>query len=373
VRTALVVGGGIAGTTLAGELQHQGVQVHVVEREPEPTFRGIGIALLPPTLRAMHELGLADECVERGFPQRWVRTCNVDGDVIGTGELHGLLPAPYPPAVGISRTTFGEILRQRAIAAGAELEYRTTVVAVHSRDDFVDVELSDGTVRRYDLVVGADGLRSAVRAVVFPEEPPPSYIGQWAWRVLTRRPDELQGQMLFLGSTTRAGFNPISEEWMYVYVLHPTDDARAHPSPDQSFALLVDLLSEYGGAMREARARLTPDDPSFYGPLFTTFVPGAWHRGRVILIGDAAHATPPHLASGAGIAIEDAIVLARCLREHDQLGHAFDEFMARRYERCRTVVENSRTLSGWDLDNDASPDRAATLLAETFELLSQPI
>jgi 2-polyprenyl-6-methoxyphenol hydroxylase-like FAD-dependent oxidoreductase len=118
---------------------------------------------------------------------------------------------------------------------------------------------------------------------------------------------------------------------------------------------------------------LTPERPLHYGPLYTTFVEGPWHRGRVVLIGDAAHATPPHLASGAGIAIEDAIVLARCLRDCETVPAAFELFMGCRYERCRMVIDNSRTLARWDLDPDAPGGQAAALMTDTWAALAEPI
>lgn len=374
LKNALIVGAGIAGTILAGELARQGVQVDVVESEPEPLFRGIGIVLLPPTFRAIHQLGLADECVERGLPQYRFSTCAADGTVLDTSPLRSLVPPPYPPSVGISRPVFGEILRRRATDAGAEVLFGVTLESITDRPEGVEVVLTDGSWRSYEIVVGADGLRSMTRSMVFTEQPPPAYIGQCGWRVLVgERPEEVDGQMLFLGQTTRAGFNPILPDDMYIYLLHQTDDPRPQLAPEQSYALLMQLLEEYGGLMGEMRRRLTPENASHYGPLYTSFISGAWYRGHVMLIGDAAHATPPHLASGAGIAIEDAIVLARCLREQEQVASAFELFMRQRYERCRMVIDNSRTLSRWDLEPGAPGMRVATLVAETFQALSEPV
>lgn len=373
-RTALVVGAGIAGMTAAGELQRQGIDVELIEREPEPVFRGIGIVLLAPAVRSMHMLGLADACLERGFPQYESETRSADGRLIARTPMVGLLGNEYPPSIGIARAVFGEILRDRVLTAGVRLRCGLTVTAIAEAADGVEVELSDATSGRYDLVVGADGLRSSVRRMLFAEQPDPIYIGQCAWRVLIgTRPDELNGQLLFLGATTRAGFNPILPDDMYLYCLHQTDDGRPHLTRDQSHALLIEQLAEYGGLVGEVRERLTPDSPSYYGPLFTSFIAGAWHRGRVILIGDAAHATPPHLASGAGIAIEDAIVLARSLSRCDTVAAAFALFMSQRYERCRMVIENSRRLSRWDLDPHAPRDQAAALTTDTWAALGEPI
>jgi 2-polyprenyl-6-methoxyphenol hydroxylase-like FAD-dependent oxidoreductase len=255
-----------------------------------------------------------------------------------------------------------------------QVRWGTTVTAMENGDGGVAVELSDGTSGSYDLLVGADGLRSAIRALVFPELEPPHYIGQCGWRVrVGERPDEVDGMVLYLGARTRAGFNPILPDDMYLFFLHQTADERPALTAEQSHALLMEHLDEYGGLVEATKHRFTPASPSHYGPLYTTFVAGPWHRGRVVLIGDAAHATPPHLASGAGIAIEDAIVLARCVSEHGSVSAAFAAFMAQRYERCRMVIEASRTLSRWDLDPHASGADAAVLANQTWAALREPI
>ena len=370
-RTALIVGAGIAGMTAAGELARAGIVVDLIEREPEPVFRGIGILLLPPAVRSMEMLGLAEACLERGFPQVDSATFLADGTLLARTPMVGLAGGDLPPAIGIARSAFGDVLRERAEEGGVRLRCGLTVEAL---DESGDVRFSDGSTGRYDVVVGADGLRSSVRAAVFPEQPEPTFIGQSVWRVLVgMRPPDVHGQMLFLGKRTRAGFNAIREDDMYLYCLHETAEDDVPLSRAESHARLRELLDEYGGLVAEVRDRLTPDRPVHYGALYTTFVEGPWHRGRVVLIGDAAHATPPHLASGAGIAIEDAIVLARCLRDEATVPEAFDDFMNRRYERCRMVIENSRTLSRWDRDPDASGGQAAALMTDTWAALAQPI
>jgi len=374
LRTALVVGGGIAGTTLASELQSQGVSVTVVDSEPEPTFRGIGIALLPAALRSLQSLGLLDECIERGYPQYVFRTCAPDGAVLATTPLKGLLGPDYPPCVGLPRSTFGEILRASAVETGVDLRFGLTVSGLENEPEGVYVAFSDGSTGTYDMVVGADGMRSTVRSLVFPNEPAPNYLGQCAWRILAgERPDEIDSQFIFLGEHTRAGFNPILPDDVYIYLLHQTDNSRPTLTAEDSLALFQELFGEYGGIAADVAARLTPENQSHYGPLFTTFVEHQWYRGRVMLIGDAAHATPPHLASGAGIALEDAIVLARCVREYDEIDEAFAAFMDRRYTRCKMVIDNSRQLSRWDLDPRVDRRRVAALTTDTWEALSATI
>lgn len=374
VRNALVVGAGIAGTTVAGALQRDGIDVDLIDVEPVPTFRGIGIALLPPALRCMHQLGLAEACVRRGMPQYTFKTCTAAGEIISQSQMRGLLEPPYPPAVGIARSAFGEILREWALPAGIQARYGTTVTRLANRAASVEVALSDGETRTYDLVVGADGVNSAIRTTIFPGAPPPLYLGQCIWRVLVpARPEEVNGQMLFLGETTRAGFNPITHDTMYIYLVHHAETPHRWLTAEASHGAMMENLGEYGGLMKEMSRLVTPDSPTHYGPLYTSFIDGSWHRGRVILIGDAAHTTPPHLASGAGIAIEDAIVLARSLRQQPDVPNAFDAFMSERFERCRMVIENSRTLARWDLDPTVPGLRVAELSGRTFEALGSPI
>jgi 2-polyprenyl-6-methoxyphenol hydroxylase-like FAD-dependent oxidoreductase len=111
-RTALIVGAGIAGMTAAGELARAGIEVDLIEREPEPVFRGIGILLLPPAVRSMEMLGLADACLERGFPQVDSATFLADGTLLARTPMVGLAEGDLPPAIGIARSAFGDVLRE---------------------------------------------------------------------------------------------------------------------------------------------------------------------------------------------------------------------------------------------------------------------
>lgn len=380
IKRVLIVGAGIAGLTLAGELQHQNIEVRVVELEPEPVFRGIGIALLAPALRSMQAIGLLDACIERGVPHYVFRSCTADGTLLATTPLQGLLGSEYPPAIGIPRPALGDLLYKRAADAGVDLRFGVSVSELRNEADSVEVGFSDGTHGRFDLVVGADGLRSAVRAMVFPEEPPPTYLGQHAWRLrVGHRPEDLDSQVIFLGEKTRAGLNPILPDDMYIYIVHQIGEDQPRMTPKQSLSRFLDLLGEYGGSgkyvrfLEEAAQQLTAESPSHYGPLYTTFMDKAWYRGRVLLIGDAAHATPPHLASGAAIAIEDALVLARAMRRYEVLGDVLKTFMDERYERCRMVIQTSRQLASWDMDPSADKRQAAALTTETWKALADPI
>lgn len=269
---------------------------------------------------------------------------------------------------------FGDILRTRALHNGSNLRFGLTVGELRNGEYGVEALLTDGSSQTYDLVVGADGLRSTVRSMIFPAAPPPTYIGQHIWRVLVgNRPPEIDSQMLFVGERSRVGLNPILPDDMYIYLLNQAEESREKLTDKDAHAQLMELFGDYGGIAREIASGLSLDCPAHHASLYTIFMEGPWHQGRVVLIGDAAHATPPHLAGGAAIAIEDAIVLARLLGTGDSVTEVFESFMNQRYERCRMVINNSRQLSRWDLDPNVDGRKAAALTTQTWEKLAVPI
>jgi 2-polyprenyl-6-methoxyphenol hydroxylase-like FAD-dependent oxidoreductase len=167
------------------------------------------------------------------------------------------------------------------------------------------------------------------------------------------------------------GLTPVSRQEMYMFLLETT--ARRPTVPDDQLPQeLHTLLEGYGGVLRDIRASLGPQSRIVLRPLEGFLLPGPWHHGRTILIGDAAHPTTPQLASGAGMAVEDALVLGDELRKAPSVEQAFDGFMARRYERCKLVVENSMEIGR--LEQTRAPiDDQTRLVEESLRVLAQPI
>jgi 2-polyprenyl-6-methoxyphenol hydroxylase-like FAD-dependent oxidoreductase len=134
-----------------------------------------------------------------------------------------------------------------------------------------------------------------------------------------------------------------------------------------------DELADFDGPMAAARDSVVSDDQIICRPAEALIVRPPWHQDRVILIGDAAHTTPPHLASGAGIAIEDSIVLSELLGSGIRLTDALMQFNKQRYERCRMVVENSVQLGEWEKDPKSPRADYVKLMDESMRALAQPI
>jgi 2-polyprenyl-6-methoxyphenol hydroxylase-like FAD-dependent oxidoreductase len=372
VRRVLIVGGGFSGMSAAIELKKRGIDVDLVEIDAGWRSYGAGISLGGATLRAFRTLGVLDEFLRRGSAHD-----NVD---LHTSGGHHLATLPTPRIAGpdvpgggaIMRPVLAAILADATRASGTRVRLGCTFSSFTQDDGGVDVTFTDGSAGRYDLVIGADGLYSTMRDALFPGAPAPKYTGQGVWRAVLPRPPEIDHAMMWLGPKIKAGVAPVSDGLMYLYVTEDRAE-RAHIDPARFLPMLRELLAPFDvPALQAIRDRLGEDSQVIYRPLEGLLLPRPWHRGRVVLIGDTVHATTPHMASGACIGIEDAIVLAGELDRHAGVEAALDAFEARRWERCRMVVENSGRLGEIEI---AGGDKAehGRIMRETLVALSQPI
>ncbi len=371
VKTTLIIGGGIAGMSAAIQLRKRGIHVDLVELDPDWRVYGAGITLSGPTLRAFTEIGIIDAILSTGW-------CADGADLyMSNGTRISELPTPrigrpdVPGGGAILRPELARILREYTLAGGTAVRCGTTFNSIEPDANGVQVAFTDGRVQRYDLVVAADGLHSKTRELIFPNICKPTYTGQGSWRAVVPRPAEVTRIAMFMGPDIKAGINPVSNDQMYLFVTEP----RAKPEfiDEKLWAeTLRQTLAPFGGIVGEIRDGLNASSRILYRPFFSLLAPPPWHRGRVVIIGDAAHATTPHLASGAGIGVEDAIVLAEELERASSVEAALSAFTVRRYERCRIVVENSLRLG--DMERLGLPkEQHEHLMRETMKTLLGPI
>jgi 2-polyprenyl-6-methoxyphenol hydroxylase-like FAD-dependent oxidoreductase len=246
-----------------------------------------------------------------------------------------------------------------------------SVTGLEAAEDSVAVTFSDGTTNSYDLLVGADGIHSKLRGMLFPDAPVPAFTGQGCWRAVVPRPASMDGAEIYVGGPVKAGIVPVSRAEMYMFLLQHVPDNPRMPESEWP-SLLAGQLHGFGGALGAIRDQLGAGARINYRPLEKLLLPPPWHRGRVILIGDAAHATTPHLASGAGLAVEDALVLAEFLSSAATVTEALQRFTARRYERCRLVVESSVRLGELEMRR-APAEQHAELQRASMIALTAPI
>ena len=373
VGRVLVVGGGIGGLSSTIALRRAGVEVDVVELNPKWDVYGVGIIQPGNAIRALDQLGLGEEAIAQGFAIQGSTFRDGDGNVLGAVPAPPLLGDKYPGMNGMTRPRLHRIFQDAVRSSGAEVKLGVTVASFAHDDDGVDVTLTDGTSGRYDLVIGADGINSLVRREVFPDAPEPEYTGQVVWRHNFPKPDELETLDTYVGVRGKAGLVPLAPDLMYMFLIErwPEDDLDV---PDERLAAtLRERLAGYGSVIAELRdTRITDESEIVYRPVYSLLVPSPWYRGRILLIGDAAHATSPHVGQGAAMAIEDAVVLSEEVTSSDDLRGALDRFMARRFDRCKRICEISRQLGRWEIEEAHDADFVG-LTIESVMLTAAPI
>ena len=365
----LVIGGGIGGLTAAIALRREGYDVTVIEKDPEWSVYGVGIIQQSNVLRAMNDLGLLDDYMDVAVGFDFVAIHAPDGTQVAKVPSPRLVEG-YPANVGIGRPALHKVLGDRTLAAGADV--RLGVTAEHIEDDgeSVAVRFSDGSEGRYDIVIGADGVYSDTRRKIMPDAEKPQYTGQAVWRYNLPRPDDLDALHVYNGPTG-VGLVPISDALMYIYVTTP-EPGNPRYEKEGLAQTMREKLAGTAQSVRELAENITDDEGVVYRPLEGMMLYGPWHKGRVVLLGDAVHATTPHLGQGAGMAIEDSIVLAEELAKADTPEEAFAAYRERRFERCKYIVESSLAICHGQLGKGPPVDNHKAT-AEMFEVTAQPI
>ena len=371
VNRVLVVGGGIGGLSTAIAMRQAGLEVDVVEKNPAWDVYGVGIIQPGNALRALDMIGLAQEAVAQGHPIVGDRTWTGDGQMELADHDWPPLVEGLPPGNGITRPRLHHILQTGVLDSGADVRTGVTLTDLSDRGDVVDVKFTDGEERSYDLVVGADGLYSQVREMVFGPEVQPKFTGQVCWRYNLPRIDGLDKIWVYIGATGTAGFVPLGEDVMYMLTIEKPPEGESLKIDRAGIAAVYrERLAQFGGAIAEHRELIVDDDAVVYRPVENVLMPAPWHSGRVVLIGDAAHGTSPHCGQGAAQAIEDGIVLTQELGARSSLDEALDAFMERRYERCRFIVEGSETIGRWELDHSIPIDPSELRMEVTMAAMA---
>ncbi|MBQ0910792.1 MULTISPECIES: FAD-dependent oxidoreductase [Streptomyces] len=370
-RTVLVVGGGAAGNAVTILLRRAGIAVDLVEAKDDwNATAGSGITLQGNALRVLRELGVWEQVEASGFGFGSVGITAPDGTVLHVQDDLRTGGDDLPATVGMQRPRLQRILIEAVRASGASVRLGTTAEILDQDADGVSVRLSDGTEGRYDLVVAADGLGSATRAAIgITDKPEPT--GMAIWRIAAPRPAGVtRTDLAYGGPAYIAGYCPTSETTIYAYVVEANRDRASIPS--ESYAdEMRRLTRHYGGHWPEITEHITDPAKVNYTWFDRMLVEGSWHRGRVVLVGDAAHCCPPTLAQGAALSLEDAWVLAQLLTSSGTWDDAlFQAYHERRIARVRPVVEASVQIGQWQLDGVRSAD-VPGLMARTMTLLRE--
>jgi 2-polyprenyl-6-methoxyphenol hydroxylase-like FAD-dependent oxidoreductase len=376
----LIVGGGIAGLVLAAKLQRQGREPVVIERATEYADIGYGIGLYPLGSCVLHGLGAYDEYLARGLELSRYELADHTGKLLQELDLR-VLTEDLGPMVMLSRTDLVDILRRTC--GDLPIRMGTTVEAVEQDAHAVYVTLSDGTQDDFDLVVGCDGIHSALRSRMF--DKPEVFDAKWTiwtwWGSSGLVPDDVFRE--YWGRGAFFGAYPVPQRCMYVAGL-PTHVAADHRAPQENvrplvraaLAGLIDHVPKVGTTLDDAE--------TLFGWPMTDVRAKTWYRGRVALCGDSAAAFLPTAGVGASNAMRAAAALADELSKTDaaHVTHALDMYE----KRCRKIIEGNQNDSraaarimfvespalGWARDQIVKIYPARRILKRIIESMRQP-
>ncbi|QTE02789.1 FAD-dependent oxidoreductase [Streptomyces cyanogenus] len=358
----LVIGGGVAGTATALGLHKAGVDVTVFEAHPD-TAEDIGafLTLASNGMRALAELGATHAVTAVGFPLTSLRLLDSQGAEVA----HQPLGEADHPALRYRCLRRGELnaaLQGEAARRGIRLRHGARLVSVTDGPDAVTARFADGTAATGDLLVGADGLRSTVRRLLHPEVRP-GYAGQrvyYGYTGTAPAPGPQGAITMVRGSATAFGYavSPAGETYWFARAGGDPLPAGTPAAPSAELrARLLPLLREDA---TPAAGLVEAADGAIMVTNATELPLGAaWHTGRVLLVGDAAHAASPATGQGASMALEDAVVLAKALRDLPDPKTAFTAY--ERHRRPR--VEHNITVSGGLSRGTRTPSGPAPVMA----------
>jgi 2-polyprenyl-6-methoxyphenol hydroxylase-like FAD-dependent oxidoreductase len=331
-RKVLVVGAGIAGLATARALASRGISAEVVERRPEPPGPGFGLNLPGNAVRALDRLGVVGPVSDAGVPVVRREYRSSSGRLLFAVDEGGFWS-------GIAQSVcvrHGIVLD--ALNEGIEVRRGVACDRVIVEPDAVVVELSDGSEGAFDFVVGADGVHSVVRTEVTPAAPTASLMTTGCWRFVTDDPG-VDCWTAWTGHGVTLLLIPVAKDEVYGYAA--SNRAASVDDPGWPASAFTSFPAPVARALDQVRRATTPP----YYSLVEEVRMSTWHRGRVVVIGDAAHATGPVWAQGAAMALEDALVLADLLAGRDDWSTVGAEWEARRRDRVTHVQAATDRMS----------------------------
>jgi 2-polyprenyl-6-methoxyphenol hydroxylase-like FAD-dependent oxidoreductase len=346
----LIVGAGVGGLTLAAGLQHFGIVPTVAEIEASSLGRGLALMLTSNVGVALRRIGLDRAVADRGTVLEEIVQTDASG---ASTDHHDLRPANdrYAPTFGITRDG---LISALSVGPPVTVAYGTTVSALDWSTDSPVVTFSDGTRDQFDLVVGADGIHSAIRQAIFPAVEP-TYRSFCAWRTVMDHPDTDRALTIRTVPGTLLGSFQVGPRLVYAFLLFHAAEVPAL-SRAQHLVRFKELASFFRGPIPTLIQEQRDPTRVVFVPVYEVETP-SYHQGRVVLIGDAAHAFSPILAQGAAMAIEDAVTLAELIGTSNDVDEALQAFETARRPRVDTMraAVRRRTI-GRGLEGPATPE-----------------
>jgi len=364
-RTAIIIGGGIAGPATAMALAKAGLEATVYEARPHGADGGgVMLTLAVNGIDALRTLGADAAAVAAGFPTPQITLRTHTGKRLGVTSTGGAL-ADGTVAHTIRRADLYQALHSQAVARGITVLHGKRLVGAQEYPGGVQATFADGTQAQADILVGCDGVHSTVRGLIDPAAPAPSYAGLlntggFASGVTVAAPpgsyEMIFGKRAFFGYATAPG----GQVWWFANLPQHREPARGEAemvSAAQWRHRFTEIYAEDAGPALELIAATPGFAPMT--PIHTIPHLRRWHTGRMIVVGDAAHAPSPTSGQGASLSIEDAVLLATSLRAIEPVSAAFTHFETVRRPRVEKIIKAAARIN-----NNKAPSPAGRLLRD---------
>ncbi len=341
-RRALIVGGGIAGPVLGMFLRRAGVEPTVFETRPEPRDEvGAFLNLAPNGRAVLDALGIGVDIDAAGTPTRGIEFVNHRGKHLGRNPDELLL---------IKRGALNRVLREQAVEHGVGVEFAKRLVGLSDDGGRVTARFADGSDATGDVLVGCDGIHSVTRRAILPDGPAPAYtglVGTGGFVHLSDGPEPNPVMEMTFGLRAFFGYQvtPSGEIFWFQNTPEPTEPQETSSGDDEDRRWKARLLELHRDDHEPIPTMLVATDGGIGRlPIYDLPTLPTWHSGRVALAGDAAHVMGPHTGQGSAMALEDAMVLAMCLRDIPHIPTALATYEHQRRPRVEHVVKLTRRI-----------------------------
>ena len=346
-KRGLIIGCGIAGPAAAIFLKRAGYETVIYEAMEEPDdYAGLFLNLARNGMRVAEQMGVADRIRSEGIEMKVMRFYSGSGKRLGeVGQWNG-----EPQGYTVKRSFLHKVLREEAERQGIPIEYGKKLVDLKMTGLNVTASFADGSSAIGDFVVGCDGIHSAVRRIVLPDAEQPDYTGLISFGGFSRNvnvPFEPGVQHMIFGKKAFFGYVVKKDGEIYWFgnLSYPGKPTRKDllALGQAAWKKTITELYQHDREPIPEIIRRTEGEIGVY-PIYDLLSQTAWHKSSVVLIGDAIHATSPNAGQGASLALEDAMMLAKCMRDCEQTGQAFSMFHQLRRERVERIVQYSRSI-----------------------------
>jgi 2-polyprenyl-6-methoxyphenol hydroxylase-like FAD-dependent oxidoreductase len=346
----LIVGGGIAGPALAIQLIGQGAEVKIIEARTEAEMQeGLFFGISPNGLNILS--GLVDiSGLYKEYVPGTLRFYNSKGKQIAELDASYQKEAYGISSIQVRRSAITNLLQEKLNGLGVPIEYGCRLQSIEHQGPKINIDTNKGLLAGYDLLIGADGIHSRCRKLVFQQAPNPTYTKMLStgavvkipgWSDASEAVEMTFGEKAFFGfSTTNTG----TVWWFNNYDWEQEPDRQAFQDPSFQQNIKKELLELHKNDYGKIREIISAGSDLFAYPIYDMPPLEKWHTENVCLIGDAAHAISPHTGQGASLALEDSAVLAKCLACNPNPGLAFSRFQQLRSDRVARVIAQARKV-----------------------------